>query len=88
MTAHRHYWRETWGGSCRRGEYEYPESECGEDHRAIRAEGAADERERLREAVRLLADRELASDAEKVLHCIWPTIHLRVLDLLEQGDAK
>ena len=83
MTTHRHYFRETYCGSCRCGEYEFPESECGEDHRAIRAEAAADERERLQEAVRLLADRALASEAETALHCIWPTIHLRVLDLLE-----
>ena len=82
MSTHRHYFRSTWGGTCRCGESE-DEPECGVHHGNLEREAAADERARLAEAVRMLADRQLAHDAEAVLHCIWPTIHLRVLDLLE-----
>lgn len=49
----------------------------------IAAGAAMAERARLYEKVRQLADRELAEDAAEALHCIWPSIHLRVLALLE-----
>jgi hypothetical protein len=48
------------------------------------------ERERLRRELgdRLGHDlRALATDAESSLHCIWPSMFLRVLDLLDWEDT-
>ena len=50
LGRHRHYFRETWGGTCRCGE-SAGEPECGQDHRAIEAEAIAVERARITAAV-------------------------------------
>ena len=55
-TRHRHYFRETWGGTCRCGE-SGNEPECGQDHRVIEAAAVTAERERIAAAVRGLPPR-------------------------------
>ena len=86
LGRHRHYFRETWGGTCRCGE-SAGEPECGQDHRAIEAEAVAAERARITEAVRGLHDEVCGCgadgsdpDCNATWYVNWPAAVLRIVN--------